>query len=60
VKDFNQHVQLFSSSKLRPKAIYRLHRIYKDQLKDEAKAQTALATLQKDYPDWVQTLPSTA
>lgn len=60
VKAYDQYVQRFPSSKLRPKAIYRLHRIYKDLLNDEAKAQTALATLQKDYPDWVQTLPSTA
>ena len=60
VKAYDQHVQRFPSSRLRPKAIYRLHRIYKDQLNDEAKAQTALVMLKKNYPDWVQTLPSTA
>lgn len=58
VKAYDQYVQRFPSSRLRPKAIYRLHRIYKDQLKDPAKAQTALAALEKDYPGWLQTLPS--
>jgi tetratricopeptide (TPR) repeat protein len=53
---YDSYISRFPASKLRPKAIYREHLLWKDQLKDGARAQASLALLQKEYPGWLQAL----
>lgn len=53
---YDIYVSTFPAAKLRPKAIYRMHILYKTKLNDAARALTALNILQKEYPEWMQTM----
>lgn len=51
---FGLYIQLYPGGKVRPKAIYRAHLLFKDKLNNKTMAQHALAFLKKEYPDWLQ------
>lgn len=52
-KLYGLHIQVYRTSPVRPKAIYRLHLLFKNSLKDETKAGHAMAYLRKEYPEWL-------
>lgn len=52
VQLYGMYIHLFSAGKVRAKAIYRTHILFKNKLKNESMAQSALAFLQKEHPDF--------
>ncbi len=55
VKIFNLYTSLFHGGKMRPKAFYRVHLLYKNKLNNPEQAQATLNLLKQEYPDWLQT-----
>jgi membrane associated rhomboid family serine protease len=49
---FGSYVKLFPDGKVRAKAIYRTYLLFKNKIHDEVMAQSALAFLQNEYPDF--------
>jgi TolA-binding protein len=54
VKLYGLHIQIHQTSPVRPKAIHKVHMLFRNQLKDEVMARNALAYLDKEYPQWLQ------
>jgi len=54
VEMYGSYIKLFPAGKVRAKAIYRTYLLFNDKLHNDAMAQSALAFLQKEYPDWTQ------
>ncbi len=54
VEMYGLYIHLFSEGKVRAKAIYRSHLLFKNKLKNESLAKSALAFLQKEHPEWTQ------
>ncbi len=52
VRIFGLYIECYPSGAVRPKAIYRTYLLFKDKLYNEAMAQSALAFLKKEYPDF--------
>jgi membrane associated rhomboid family serine protease len=50
---YGLHIELHRASSVRPKAIYRVHLLFKDKLSDAPMAQNALAYLHREYPEWL-------
>ncbi|UCF70771.1 MAG: rhomboid family intramembrane serine protease [candidate division WOR-3 bacterium] len=53
-KSYGLHIELHRASSVRPKAIYRVHLLFRDKLSNASMAQNALAYLQKEYPEWLR------
>jgi tetratricopeptide (TPR) repeat protein len=53
-RSYGLHIELFRASSVRPKAIYRVHVLFRDRLSNASMAQCALAYLQKEYPEWLR------
>jgi len=49
---FGLYIKLFPDGRVRPKVIYRTYFIFKNKLLNEKMAQSALAFLKKEYPDF--------
>jgi len=54
IKIYNSYINLFPTSKVRPKVIYRAHLLFKKRLKNEAMAQNILDLLNREYPGWIE------
>ncbi|UCG31104.1 MAG: rhomboid family intramembrane serine protease [candidate division WOR-3 bacterium] len=54
VQLYGMHIQIHQASPVRPKAIHRVHLLFRNHLKDEVMARNALAYLRKEYPGWLQ------
>ena len=54
VRLYGLHIQIHQTSPVRPKAIHKVHMLFRNQLKDEVMAKNALAYLDKEYPQWLQ------
>jgi membrane associated rhomboid family serine protease len=54
VKLYGLHIQIHQTSPVRPKAIHKVHLLFRNYLKDEAMARNALAYLHREYPRWLQ------
>ena len=52
VKMYGMYIQAHPQGAVRPKAIYRIHLLFKDRLRNERMAQNALAFLHREYPQW--------
>jgi membrane associated rhomboid family serine protease len=53
VKIYGIYIRLHPRGAVRPKAIYRIHLLFKDKLRDEKMAQNALVYLHREYPKWI-------
>lgn len=53
VKLYGMYIQVYRRGAVRPKAIYRAHKLFKDKLQDDRMAKNALAFLRREYPDWM-------
>ncbi len=52
LKLFGQYINLFPKGKVRSKVIYRIHLIFKNKLQNARMAQSSLAFLKNEYPDY--------
>ncbi len=54
VRIYGIYIEIHRASPVRPKAIYRVHLLFKNKLKDVQMAQNALAYLHGEYPGWMR------
>lgn len=52
LKLYGVYINIFPQSNVRAKAIYRIHILFKDKLNNQTMAQSTLAFLTKEYPDF--------
>lgn len=53
VKLYGVYIHVYHQGTVRPKAIYRAHKLFKEKLQDDSMARNALAFLHREYPDWM-------
>ncbi|MGD8978689.1 MAG: rhomboid family intramembrane serine protease [candidate division WOR-3 bacterium] len=53
VKLYGVYIHVYHQGAVRPKAIYRTHKLFKEKLQDDNMARNALAFLHREYPDWI-------
>jgi len=53
-KLYGLHIEIHRACSVRPKAIYRVHLLFKDKLSNTVMAQNALAYLHREYPGWIR------
>jgi outer membrane protein assembly factor BamD (BamD/ComL family) len=54
VKLYGMYIQVYRQGAVRPKAIYRAHKLFKEKLLDDNMAKNALAFLHREYPGWTR------
>jgi membrane associated rhomboid family serine protease len=53
-KLYGLHIKIHDTSSVRPKAIYRVHLLFKNKLSNTAMAENALSYLHREYPGWIR------